>query len=100
MFKGVGKRGFGQGVGCSGSGPEGLSKGFEVMHFFFGFRRDFVHMTFLLLFFLLLCFFFVIDFVKHLFVAKSHLWAQSFFSHLWVTAKKKKKKKKYSGGIL
>ena len=58
MFKGVGKRGFGQGVGCSGSGPEGLSKGFEVMHFFFGFRRDFVHMRFLLRFFLLCCFFF------------------------------------------
>ena len=57
-------------------------------------------MRFLLLFFLLCCFFFVIDFVKHLFVAKSHLWAQSFFSHLWVTAKKRKKTKKYSGGIL
>ena len=57
-------------------------------------------MRFLLLFFLLCCFFFVIDFVKHLFVAKSHLWAHSFFSHLWVTAKKKKKTKKYSGGIL
>ena len=37
VFKGVGKRGFGQGVGCSGSGPEGLSKGFEVMNCFFYF---------------------------------------------------------------
>ena len=35
VFKGLGKRGFGQGVGCSGSGPEGLSKGFEVTYFFF-----------------------------------------------------------------
>ena len=46
-------------------------------------------MRFLLLFFCCVVFFFVIDFVKHFFVAKSHLWAQSFFSNLWVTAKKK-----------
>ena len=57
MFKGVGQRGFGQGVGCSGSGPEGLSKGVEVMFFFFVFRRDFVHMRFLLLFFCCVVFF-------------------------------------------
>ena len=63
-------------MGFSGSGPEVLSKGFEVMYFFFFFRRDFVHLSFLLRFFGCVVFFCVVGFVKHLFVAKSHLWAQ------------------------